>query len=44
VRYILGLEDRLLGVIGFGPAALKVGVRDRFVGWQRLKNATGICA
>lgn|SRR5580693_3279557 len=38
LRYIFGLEDRLLGLIGFGPAALKVGVRDRFVGWQSTEE------
>lgn len=38
LRYIFGVEDRLLGVIGFGPAALKVGVRDRFVGWQSTEE------
>lgn len=37
VRYFFGLEQqRILGVIGFGPAALKVGVRDTFLGWQNL--------
>jgi hypothetical protein len=38
LRYFFGLEDRLLGVIGFGPAALKVGVRDRFLGWQSTEE------
>src|SRR5260370_967775 len=34
LRYVFGVEDRLLGVIGFGPAALKVQARDSFLGWQ----------
>lgn len=38
LRYVFGLEDRLLGVIGFGPAALKVQARDSFLGWQSLEE------
>jgi hypothetical protein len=41
LRYVFGLEDRLLGVIGFGPAALKVRVRDRFVGWRSTEERRG---
>jgi hypothetical protein len=37
VRYFFGLkQQRILGVIGFGPAAFKVGVRDTFLGWQSI--------
>lgn len=34
LRYVFGVEERLLGVIGFGPAAWKVAARDRFLGWE----------
>ena len=35
LRYLFGVGERLLGVIGFGPAAWKVAVRDRFLGWDQ---------
>lgn len=38
LRYVFGVEDRLLGVIGFGPAALKVQARDSFLGWQSAEE------
>jgi hypothetical protein len=38
MRYFFGIEERLLGVIGFGPAALKVQARDRFLGWQSAQQ------
>jgi len=38
LRYVFGLGERLLGIIGFGPAALKVGVRDRFLGWRSAQE------
>lgn len=38
MRYFFGIEERLLGVIGFGPAALKVQARDRFLGWQSAEQ------
>jgi hypothetical protein len=34
LRYLFGVGERLLGVIGFGPAAWKVAVRDQFLGWD----------
>lgn len=33
LRYFFGVGERLLGVIGFGPAAWKVAARDQFLGW-----------
>jgi hypothetical protein len=38
VRYFFGLEQQILGVIGFGPAAFKVAARDRFLGWQSAQS------
>ena len=38
MRYFFGIEERLLGVIGFGPATLKVQARDRFLGWQSAEQ------
>ena len=38
MRYFFGIEERLLGVIGFGPATLKVQARDRFLGWQSAQQ------
>ena len=32
LRYFFGVGERLLGVIGFGPAAWKVAARDQFLG------------
>lgn len=37
VRYFFGLEQQILGVIGFGPAAFKVAARDTFLGWQSVQ-------
>jgi len=34
LRYLFGVEERLLGVIGFGPAAWKLAARDHFLGWE----------
>lgn len=34
MRYLFGVGEVLLGVIGFGPAALKVAARDQFLGWH----------
>ena len=34
LRYLFGVEERLLGVIGFGPAAWKLAARDQFLGWE----------
>ena len=34
LRYVFGVEERLLGVIGFGPAAWKIAARDQFLGWE----------
>jgi hypothetical protein len=36
VRYFFGLQQQILGVIGFGPAAFKVTARDTFLGWQSV--------
>lgn len=38
VRYLFGVGERLLGVIGFGPAAWKVAARDQFLGWTSVSQ------
>jgi hypothetical protein len=41
LRYVIGCEHGVLGAIGFGAAAWKVAVRDRWIGWdtaQRERN------
>jgi len=35
VRYLIESEQGLLGALGFGAAAWKVAVRDRWIGWER---------
>lgn len=35
LRYLIESDQGLLGALGFGAAAWKVGVRDRWIGWQR---------
>jgi hypothetical protein len=35
LRYLIGCEHGVLGAIGFGAAAWKVAVRDRWIGWER---------
>jgi hypothetical protein len=35
VRYLMVWEQGVLGAIGFGASAWKVGARDRFIGWSR---------
>lgn len=34
LRYLIHCEDGVLGAIGFGAAAWKVAVRDRWIGWD----------
>jgi hypothetical protein len=34
LRYLIGWERGVLGAIGFGAAAWKVAVRDRWIGWE----------
>ena len=34
LRYVIRGEQAVLGAIGFGAAAWKVGVRDRWIGWD----------
>jgi hypothetical protein len=34
LRYLVHCEDGVLGAIGFGAAAWKVAVRDRWIGWD----------
>ncbi len=38
VRYLIESDQGLLGVLGFGAAAWKVAVRDRWIGWDRAKR------
>lgn len=35
VRYLIVCQEGVLGAIGFGAAALKLSVRDRWIGWDR---------
>ncbi len=34
LRYLIACDQGVLGAIGFGAAAWKVAVRDRWIGWQ----------
>jgi hypothetical protein len=34
LRYLIECDQGVLGAIGFGAAAWKVGVRDRWIGWE----------
>ena len=35
LRYLIHCDQAVLGAIGFGAAAWKVAVRDRWIGWER---------
>jgi hypothetical protein len=35
MRYLIESDQGLLGALGFGAAAWKVGARDRWIGWDR---------
>ena len=34
MRYIALEDERVVAVVGFGSAALSLGVRDRYIGWK----------
>jgi hypothetical protein len=34
LRYLIGWDGGVVGAMGFGAAAWKVGVRDRWIGWD----------
>jgi hypothetical protein len=34
LRYLIGWDGGVVGAMGFGAAAWKVGVRDRWIGWE----------
>lgn len=34
IRYLIAWDGGVLGALGFGAAAWKVGVRDRWIGWE----------
>lgn len=38
VRYLVVCEAGVLGALGFGAAALKVAVRDQWIGWSRVQR------
>ena len=38
MRYLIESDQGLLGALGFGAAAWKVGVRDAWIGWDRLQR------
>lgn len=42
VRYLIRWDDGDLGAIGFSAAAWKVGVRDRWIGWDALSREKGL--
>lgn len=45
VRYLIEWERGVLGAIGFGASAWKIGPRDRYIGWSREarhRNLRGI--
>jgi hypothetical protein len=38
LRYLIHCDHGVLGAIGFGAAAWKVAVRDRWIGWERTQR------
>jgi hypothetical protein len=40
VRYLIICERGVLGALGYGAAALKVAVRDRWIGWDARQRET----
>ena len=40
MRYLIESDQGLLGALGFGAAAWKVGARDRWIGWDRATRET----
>jgi hypothetical protein len=42
LAYLVYWQDRLLACARFGPAAWKVGVRDRFIGWTSAQRRRGL--
>lgn len=38
LRYVIRYEDAVLGAIGFGAAAWRVAVRDRWIGWEAAER------
>ncbi len=42
VRYLIRWDGGDLGAIGFSAAAWKVGVRDRWIGWDALSREKGL--
>jgi hypothetical protein len=38
LRYVATVEDEWVALIGWGSAALKCGVRERFIGWEEAKK------
>jgi hypothetical protein len=39
LRYLIRWDEGVLGAMGFGAAAWKVGVRDRWIGWDAASRA-----
>ena len=44
MRYLIESDQGLLGALGFGAAAWKVGVRDAWIGWDRLQREAHLSA
>ena len=42
VRYLIRWDGGDLGAVGFSAAAWKVGVRDRWIGWDALTREKGL--
>lgn len=42
LRYLIGSDQGLLGVIGFGAAAWKVQARDAWIGWNEGQRRAGL--
>jgi hypothetical protein len=45
VKYLITLGDRLVGAISFCSAAIQLGLKDRFIGWDeptRLSMSPGL--
>ena len=43
MRYLIESDQGLLGALGFGAAAWKVGARDRWIGWDRATREEHLC-
>ena len=42
LKYLLYLDQHLIGCLGFGDAVLKLNVRDQWIGWDALQRKTNL--